>query len=156
MTDHATLNVTTYRLKAASSRDEVLKAIREIVVDLIGSEELAVWTVDEAASALSLLHSDGIASWRYRTIPVGTGVIGRVAATGEPYLADDSGGEPDAPDLTACFPLRFGEAVIGAIAIFRLLPQKPRLEKMDRQLLDSLGGHVAAALHRTASGSEVV
>jgi hypothetical protein len=46
-------------------------------------------------------------------------------------------------------PLRLGESTTGAIAIFRLLPQKPGLEPLDYELFDLLGTHAAAALYCT-------
>lgn len=153
-TQMTSLDVANARLDAATNRDEVVEAITEIIVNLIGSEEFAIFTLDEKAPGLRLLESQGIASWRYRNIPVDDGVIGRVAATGEPYIISDGDYEPDPPDLTACFPLKLGHAVTGAIAIFRLLPQKPGLEATDCELLDSLGIQAGAALYRTATGSE--
>ncbi len=155
MTDRTSLNVTTSRLDAASSEEEVIEAIQEIIVNLIGSEQMAIFTLDRVSQSLSLRHADGIATWRYRKVSLDAGAIGRVAATGEPYVAADTDGEPDTPDLTACFPLKLGGTVTGVVAIFRLLPQKACLEVMDCELLESLGTHAAAALHRTVPRSEL-
>ncbi len=77
---------------------------------------------------------------------MGEGPIGRTALTGEPYVpvapgADESG-------LTACIPLRLRDRVYGALALFRLLPQKSgRLESIDHELLDLLAAQAGPALH---------
>ena len=141
--------VTKARLEGASSREEVLAAFEEILANMIGSHQYAIFTLDGEGRELTLMHSDGIATWRYRRVPIGKGVIGRVAATGEPYIADGGDGHPDEPDLTACFPLELNGTVTGAIAIFRLLPQKAGFGDEDRKLLGLLGTQGAAALHRT-------
>jgi hypothetical protein len=40
--------------------------------------------------------------------------------------------------------------VTGAIAIYRLLPQKAGVEELDRELFDLLANHAATALYCTA------
>jgi hypothetical protein len=77
--------------------------------------------------------------------------VARVASTGETWVAGD-GGETVGPEaaLTACLPLKLEDRVTGAIAIFRLLPQKSGLEPVDRELFDLLATHAAMALYCTA------
>jgi hypothetical protein len=155
----ASLYVATDRLHASLDRGEVLIAIQEIITNLIGCEELAVFEVDASGSALRLAVSMGIDEERYAQVPFGEGPIGEVASTGEPYFASSparrsrrgkpSGGsaEAEAMGLTACVPLRRGEIVTGAIAIFRLLAHKSALTEMDRELLSVLIPHAALALY---------
>ena len=57
-------------------------------------------------------------------------------------------------DLTACIPLSLDGQLMGAIAIFRLLPQKPNLEAIDYELFDMLAIHAAIALHQTRFDAE--
>lgn len=160
----ANLYVASFRLHSTLDREEVLTIIQEIIINLIGSEELAIFEADAAGAALRLIGSFGISEAPYRRVAFDQGLIGRVAATGTPYLADH---EPDEevrqsePSLTVCLPLRLGDSTTGAIAIFRLLPQKPGLEPLDYELFDLLGTHAAAALYctglhaRPGSGAEV-
>ncbi|HZS08155.1 MAG TPA: GAF domain-containing protein [Blastocatellia bacterium] len=148
----ANLYVASFRLHATLDRAEVLSVIQEIIINLIGSEELAIFEVDDNRSALRLVASFGINDESYRSIPLGHGTIGRAASTGKPWLADQKRSD-EAPvgesNLTACVPLRRGESTTGAIAIFNLLPQKQGLEQLDHELLDLLSTHAAAALHCT-------
>ena len=155
LTDRVSVRVVSSRLDATATREAVIEAIQDLVTNLIGSEQLAIWTLDEGASTLSLVHSEGIDAGPFQTVPVGAGVIGRVAASGEPYVAPEDGDDSDAPNLTACFPLKVGDAVIGAFALFGLMPQKPGLEAVDHHLLERLGTLGGDALERTAAGGKV-
>jgi len=150
-TNLANLYVASYRLYGTLDRQEVLGAIQEIVVNLIGSEELGVYELEPEEATLRLVASVGIDPTAHDRVAVGAGRIGRVAATGEP---DIGGGAEVAAravetDLSACIPLKLDGRVIGAIALFRLLPQKNGFESVDRELFDLLGTHAATALYCT-------
>ena len=54
---------------------------------------------------------------------------------------------PDGRGVTACVPLVVGGRRIGAIVMFRLLPQKPKFEPFDHELLMLLATHAATALY---------
>jgi hypothetical protein len=149
----ANLYVASYRLHGTLDRQEVLSTIQEIVTNLVGSEEIGVFELDEGGSSLRLVASTGIDPEPYRVIPMGSGRIGRCAQTGETYVsADDSATEAvGEADLTACVPLRLHDRVSGAIALFRLLPQKSGIEALDRELFDLLATHAATALYSAAA-----
>jgi nitrate/nitrite-specific signal transduction histidine kinase len=142
-TNLANLYVASYQLHGTLDRDRVVAAITEIVINLIGSEELAIWEL-EAGKGLSLIGSFGIAAEDWTKVPLGSGLIGSVAQTGTRFIADS----PDSK-LTACIPLMLDETVIGVIAIFGLLPQKQGLEQIDYELFDLLASHAASALFCT-------
>jgi len=133
------------RLHASLDRAGVLAAIREILSDLIGSQAMAVFEVDAAGDALSLVESIGVDANSMRRIALGTDLIGTVAKTGAAYFSDDAESK-----VVACVPLKIGASVTGAIVLFRLLEQKQQLEMSDRELLDFMSTHAALALYRTA------
>jgi GAF domain-containing protein len=145
----ASLFVACHELLASADREDVLTTILEIVTNLIGSEEVAIFECDPPTGQLVLAACRGMVDDRYQRIPIGSGAIGRVAASGRPYLAAESG-EPAAasenPELTACIPLRVQERVIGVVAIFRLLPQKNGFTRVDEELFELLGAQAATAL----------
>ena len=148
----ANLYVASYRLHSTLDRREVLATIQEIIINLIGSEELGIFEVDHDRSALSLVSSFGIEPASYQRIPLGTGVIGRTAVTGEAFIDEKRNGNgklPEEADLTSCIPLKVDGRVTGAVAIFRLLEQKPGLEAVDYELLHLLATHAATALYCT-------
>ena len=141
----ANLYVASYRLHGTLARDEVLTIIQEILINLVGSEEIAVFEVDEDGRALSLCASFGVDEQRYRSVGFDSGVIGRVARDGEPFFGN---GDREAEDgVTACIPLKVNGRLTGVIAVFALLPQKAGLEAIDHELFELLGTHAAVALY---------
>jgi hypothetical protein len=149
----ANLYVASYRLHGTLDRQEVLGIIQEIIINLVGSEELGIFELNPKGGVLSLASSVGIDPARYQSIPLGSGLIGRVALSGEPYLGAHPGGAaatPDEVNLTACIPMKLNDKVTGAIAVFHLLPQKDGLEALDHELFDLLATHAAMALYCTS------
>lgn len=144
------LYVATYRLHGTVDRNEVLNGIQEVIANLVGCEELAVFEVD--GKVLRLAWSFGLESPR-AAIPLEEGAIGAAARSGEIFVAPPPAPDPrsaDERDLSACVPLMIDGKVIGAIALFRLLPQKSEgLTEMDWELLNLLTTHGATALYCT-------
>lgn len=140
----ASLYAAAYRLHGAYSRSDVYAAIHEIIANIIGSEENGIFDLREGR--LSLVSSVGKISRRFDDIEVGAGVIGEAVATGRTWVR--RGAEPtnDEENVVACIPLRFDRNVRGAIAIFRLLPQKPAFDEGDFELFDFLSTRAACAL----------
>lgn len=147
----ANLYVSSYRLHGTLDRQEVLATIQEILINLVGSEEIGIFELDPDQWKLTLAASFGIDEERYRSIPVGSGVIGRVAQTGEAHFGEGKNGDSgsDDRDVTACIALKVDGKVTGAIAVFSLLPQKTGLEALDHELFELLGTHAAVALYST-------
>jgi GAF domain len=146
----ANLYVASYQLVGTLDRGQVLRVIQEILANLVGSEETAVLERAEDGT-LALVDANGVDAPGLAGVGTGTGVIARVAASGETWIAGDDG-EASGPEaaLTACIPLKLEDRVTGAIAIFHLLPQKNGLEPVDRELFDLLATHAAMALYCTA------
>ena len=68
-TNLANLYVATYQLHGTLDRDRVLGAIKELIINLIGSEELGIWEIN--GDALTLLDSFGIDAQKFVNSPVG-------------------------------------------------------------------------------------
>jgi nitrate/nitrite-specific signal transduction histidine kinase len=150
----ANLYVASYQLHSTLDRGEVLAAIKEIVINLIGSEEIAIYEMGADGASLRLVGSFGIDPVAYATVPLGSGVIGRTAVSGDIYLPGKEGGKegdlartPREAHLTVCVPLKLAEEVYGALAVFRLLPQKKGLEAIDYELFNLLAAHAGTALY---------
>jgi regulator of replication initiation timing len=149
----ANLYVAGYRLHGTVDRKEVIDTIQEIIANLVGSEEAGLFELDPETRTLELVASFGLPPEACPFIPLGTGPIGRAAQTGEIFVAEgDRVGPADDLEgrLTACVPLVLDGRVTGAIAIFRLLPQKAGIEAVDRELFDLLATHAATALYCTS------
>jgi nitrate/nitrite-specific signal transduction histidine kinase len=150
-TNLANLYVASYQLHGTLDREEVLSIILQIVANLVGSEEVAIFEWDDAQRALRLAAATGLDRATYDTIPVGQGVIGKCTETGDTWVVGEDA--PDRPrsaeeaSLSAVVPLKLDGRVSGAIALFRLLPQKSGIEALDRELFDLLATHAATALY---------
>jgi hypothetical protein len=143
-TELTQLYVALERLHGGASRAETLAAIQEIVINLVGSEELAVF--ERRGGALALTHAFGVAPAALDALALADGAIGRAAA-GTLYVAGrgaPTGAGED--DLTAAIPLRAGGEVAGVLAIVRLLGHKPVLGESDHDVFDLLSAHAGLAL----------
>lgn len=146
--NRASLYVAVTGVHGAVDRPSVLASVQEIVVNLIGSEEMAIFETDPARRRLTLLASLGIEPGSYQDIHFGDGAIGRAAATGERLIRQAGGSPTEDGDaaLTACIPLKVAGRVVGVLAVFRLLPHKGRLDEIDVDLFDVLAAQAASAL----------
>jgi nitrate/nitrite-specific signal transduction histidine kinase len=136
----ASLYAASYQLHATVEREQVLAAIQEIVINLIGSEELAIVAV-EKGGALRPLAQFGLTSAKLETLRSDGGVIGAALVAGRPVVGQST------DEMTACIPLMVGGRPFAAVAIYRLLPQKPALQALDLELFDLLATHAANALY---------
>lgn len=147
------LHVASTRLHETLDRSCLFQVIEEIVNAIIGSEELAIYerVGDSRDFALSLQR--GLEAARAR-VEAGRGIIGRALASGETWVREDGGESvPGEENLTACIPLQVGADVVGAIGIYRLLPQKPALDGDDYQLFQLLRTQAALALRCAKAGA---
>jgi hypothetical protein len=134
-----------------------LGAIREIVINLIGAEEMAIFEIDPLASTLSLIDFYGNSTANYLKIRIGEGPIGSVALSGQYYFeaGEIAGQKPgDGQKPTACVPLKVDGVVFGVIVIIHLLPHKEGLVALDYQLLDLLSTQAGIALYCTKLKAE--
>ena len=148
LSDAINLCVALDRLHSSLDHAEVLRAIQDVVINIVGSEELAVFEPG-AGGALVAAQSFGVPAARLAPVTPGHGPIGRAAADGVAWVIGDAAPAGD-PDLTAVVPLVAEERVVGVLAIWKLLPQKPELRPSDRQVLALLGPHAGRALFLTA------
>ncbi len=144
----ASLFVALERLHGSADRGDAMAAVQEIVVNMVGSEELGVYQLDRAGG-LELAHGFGLAAARPDRYPPGDGTVARVAANGAPFVAGRGEASED-PDLTAAIPLRSGGRVAGVLAIWRLLGHKPSLTDLDQRLFSVLECHAGRWLSPAA------
>ena len=106
----ASLYVAVTSVHGALDRPAVLSSVQEIVTNLIGSEEMAIFETDAAHGRLTLLASIGIEPGPYQEVDIGEGAIGRAAETGERLIRQEGGSLTEDGDaaLTACLPLNVG------------------------------------------------
>jgi nitrate/nitrite-specific signal transduction histidine kinase len=153
-TNLANLYVAGYQLHGSLDRHQVLVSIKEIVINLIGSEDFAIFERD-GEDRLRMIDWFDEPPTAFHEVVFGEGIIGEVAATGQTFVANDERGR--SVGMVACVPLQVDGRVTGAIAIFRLLPQKhDGLESLDEELLGLLASQAGIALYCTGLHQQVI
>lgn len=144
------LTVASQLLAAALERDDVLAAIEEVVVNMIGSEEMAIFDLDSDGESLTVARLRGLEPSSPR-LTLATGALRHTMLTGKTLVASARRGALERDGgLTAAVPLKIDRQVTGVVAIFRLLEQKPGLDPTDHELFDVLSRQAAMALYSTA------
>ncbi len=140
----ANLYVASYRLHESLATDDVVSAIHEVLANLVGCEEMALYEVRQGSDTLALVSARGVtAEAAQGAMLLDDGPIARAARTGEIFLSSATGMEGP----TACVPLALGDRVVGVLALFHLLPQKQGLEEVDHEIFELLATHAATALY---------
>ena len=128
-------------IHSSLERDQVLTAIQEVIINLLGSEELAIFELIDGGGRLSLASAVGIDPGR----TLHAAVI-ETLSSGNTYVRPElTGSSSDGPAL--CIPLKVGERVTGVIAIYSFLSHKERLEPLDHELCALLATHAGSALY---------
>lgn len=149
-TSLANLYVASYQLHSTLDFGEVVRIVVEIVINLIGAEKLGIFLFDEETERLECVAHEGLTENERRSIIVGQGLQGKVAALGESYYITDEAKQRKAEkqdEPIACIPLKIRDRLIGVISIYRLLRQKDGFTSIDFKLFDLLAGHAATALY---------
>lgn len=153
-TNLANLYVAGYQLHGSLDRRLVLAAIKEILINLVGSEDFAIFERD-GEDRLRMIDWFDEPPHVFHEVRFGEGIIGQVAATGQSFFSNGEHGR--SVGMTACVPLQVDGRVTGAIAIFRLLPQKhDALEAVDEELLGLLASQAGIALYCTQLHAQVL
>ena len=152
------LYASNFQLHGTLDRQEILAAIVEIIVNLVGSEELAIFDVNEEDSTLRLITSMGIDTARYQQIPIDSSAVAGVVKSGELFVSDQigSGTEDGEGSTLVCIPLKVNDEVRWVISIFGLLEQKAGIEEIDRELFSLLATQAGMALYCAALHAERV
>jgi hypothetical protein len=141
--DLVNLYVVCCRLHESLDRTEILGAIQEILINLVGSEQIGVFELDSERETLSLIDSNGIDRARFAMVRVSSVPIGRAARSGEIFISE----EASEATPTACIPLKVHGRVTGVIVVFRLLSHKPTLVPLDHGIFELLAAQAGAALY---------
>ena len=154
--DLVNLYASNFQLHGTLDRQEILAAIVEIIVNLVGSEELAVFEIDKESATLELIISMGVDEARYQQIPIDSSAVAGVAKSGELFVSDqiDNNSEGGDDSALVCIPLKVNDEVRWVISIFGLLEQKTGIEDIDRELFSLLAGQAGMALYCAALHAE--
>jgi len=139
-------------LAGAPDFDEAVSRAIQAIQSMLGCEQVNLFLVDEGSETLHLHGASPLQASGARDIrvPLGKGVIGRVAETGELANVADVRGKTDVlalvPGLRSelCIPLKLGSWVIGVIDAQANQPHA--FEDKDVRLLGIVAGQLAAVL----------
>lgn len=146
---HAHLDVARRRLQESTDQADALEAIREIVTNFIGSEEMALFKVDTGKAALVPRWSFGIEPQQRRILDSLNDQALQRVLEGELYVRDrasqeQAGGALD--QFSALVPIRRGDKIVAVLGIQELLIQKTQIEESDVALLHLLSREAGKAL----------
>jgi GAF domain-containing protein len=146
LANFANLYVASYQLHASLSFRTTLRQIRELLEQLVGASQFAVYLQKSDGRTLVPIVTEGIDKARSVVIDPDDGGIGEVFSTGVPQIERGilDGGSLENP--VALVPIKMEDKVVGVFAIFATLEQKPRFLPVDFELFKLLGAHAAEAL----------
>ena len=148
----ANLYVSSYQLHSTLAFGDVVQIICEILLNLIGAEEFALYLLDEEAGVLFPLVAEGRDVADFPDVKMGEGRVGHAVLNRDTYVAEGSGGgSPQEP--LAIIPLVVGERVVGALVLLKLLVQKEALGTLDMEIFSLLAAHASTALRSSAQDS---
>jgi diguanylate cyclase (GGDEF)-like protein len=137
----------------AADEDVLIERITEVLSQKLFSDNCGVLLMDEAAGLLRghpSYHAPAAVRASRPTVPLGGGIVGKVALDGRPRRIPDVSAVPEflADDPRSrselCVPLKIGERVLGVINVESVLPN--RFSESDEQLLLTIAGQLTTAL----------
>ncbi len=147
-----------HRINTAANQsvsvDELIERVTHIIGETLYPDNCGILLLDEAAGVLHPHPSyrGVVAAELQRAIPLGQGISGQVAASGEPLRIADvrrkKGYLKVKPDMLSelCVPLKAGEKVIGVINAEST--QIDFFTEADERLLDTIAGGLATAIEK--------
>ena len=152
----ANLYVASFQLHSTLDYEEVLQIILEIIINLVGAEEFAIFLLDEKREVLIPAAAEGIDLEEISVVTIGEGVVGGAAMKRDSYFneAPPSTRKELFEDPLACIPLMIKDELIGMINLYKLLQQKKEFVPVDFELFTLLAGHAATAIFSSRLYSE--
>ena len=148
LANFANLYVATAQLHSARSVRNVLRALKELLAQLLGAAAFAVYFVSDDGEELVAIASEGVdAADIARRVRAPRARSAGPSPRGE--LAFDVArdvSQASLEDPVALIPMHIDGRVHGVIAIFGTLPQKTEFVTIDRELFKLLGAQAAPAL----------
>jgi GAF domain len=137
------------RLRECTDQRDACEAIREIVSNLLGCEEMALFQFDRQQKKFSLIWSFGInqktphLEEMLREPALSAVIAGRAhIGNGDSEAQNPSQGET----ARAFVPIEFRGETAAVLVLLRLLPQKAKIDELDRELFAVLSREAGNAL----------
>lgn len=152
--DDPRLGAAQKRLRESVGQADTLEAIREIVTNLLGCEEIGLFTVNEGKSGL--LWSFGIDTDRHGTLESFDEASLRRVLRGDLHLEELADEKCDEhPALRAFVPIRRNGRTVAVLVMLKLLPQKLGFDDADIDLVNLLSVEAGRALFEGTANAHV-
>jgi hypothetical protein len=147
--DLISMYVASHQLHATLDYDEVVGALKDVIINMVGAEEFGVYLVEPADNCLHMLTQEGLEETQAGPIPIDDNKIGEVVRTGEIYVdaLKDGQKKNDSGEPIACIPMKVDDELLGIIVIYSLLIQKDGFGELDYELFDLIGQHGITAIY---------
>jgi hypothetical protein len=133
------------RLRESVGRADTFEAIREIVTNLLGCEEIGLFTVERGNSGL--LWSFGIDPQRHGTLDSFEESSLQRVLQGEFHIAQVAcEGRSENPPLRVFIPICLNGHTVAVLVMVKLLPQKVGFDEADINLAKLLSNETGKAL----------
>jgi hypothetical protein len=149
--DDPRLEAAKKRLRESADQADAIEAIREIVTNLLGCEEIGLFTVRDGNEQGSsrLLWSFGIDPQRHKTLEAFDQSALHQVMQGELHiarLANDEHGNHENRSLRAFVPICMHGRIVAVLVMLRLLPQKLGFDEADINLVKLLSSEAGRSL----------
>lgn len=144
-----TVHVATVQLHASTTVRRAFRSLRDLLAQFLGASQFAVYWETDDRSALVPISVDGLSLKDAREFDL------EMTAAAGAYLRNEIWTDPDLAGAVAqagiqrplaVVPLSMSNQRLGAIVIFKMLPQKTRLEATDHDLFRLLSTQAAPAI----------
>lgn len=139
------LYVATQRLHSTLDFFEALEIVKEIIVNLVGSDVFEIVLYDSDAQRLLPLALEG----PFATITNDESmclIIADTLRSGTVHVLDLEERTTSDHEPAACIPLKIGDEVLGMVIVRELLSQKSGFDGVDYELFELIGEHAATVL----------
>jgi len=140
------LYVASSQIHATLVFDEVLRNIKEILINLVGADVFAVYVFEESSRQFRRAAHEGNLDPADEIVPFGDNLVSQVVRSGSFKVEVQEADLPSGQQPMAILPLLIGSEPVGVVVIFRLLVQKEAFDAFDLELFDLLAAHAATAL----------
>ena len=141
------------RLRESRDRADALEGMREVVTNLLGCEEIGLFSVENGKSIV--LWSFGI-DRQSATLEAFRGPALSRVLRGEFQIVQITrqGADNDSPFVQVLVPICRNESTVAVLVLYRLLPQKVSFDEADLKLLKALSEETGKALFGRAAGAK--
>ncbi len=156
--DDPRLEAAQKRLRESVDQADAIEAIREIVTNLLGCEEIGLFTVSDGNEQENngLLWSFGIDPQRHKTLKAFDQAALHRVLQGELHVAQvahDGQGNHENRPLRAFVPICLHGRIVAVLVMLRLLPQKLGFDEADIKLVKLLSTEAGRCLFERSANA---